>query len=87
VNICMQLINVPEVLAAVERRLAGQPPLVHLPLADVTYTGPHGEALGVFVRSSVNTMPEEALPGDEGPLSEVVDSGVVSVDSRTGASR
>lgn len=87
VNICMQLINVPEVLAAVERRLAGQPPLKHLPIADVTYTGPHGEALGVFVRSSVNTMPEEASAGDEGPESEVVDSGVVSVDSRNGASR
>lgn len=91
VNVCMQLILVPEVLAAVNRQLAGKPAPVRLPLVDVSYSGPHGGALGVIVRSSVDTAAESAdgasfapRPGDEGaaddaPVSEVVE---MSADSR-----
>lgn len=53
VNTCMQLISVEEVLAAIERQLGAIPAKHRLPLADVAYTTPHGGALGVIVRASV----------------------------------
>lgn len=62
VNVCMQLIEVPEVLAAVQRQLDGKPAPLRLPIIDVSYAGPHGNALGVIVRSSVETA-SEPLPG------------------------
>lgn len=65
VNVCMQLIEVPEVLAAVTRQLEGKAAPVRLPLVDVAYSGPHGGALGVIVRSSVDTAAESA----DGPSS------------------
>ena len=55
VNVCMQLIEVPEVLAAVQRQLDGKPALVRLPLLDIAYAAPQGGALGVIVRSSVES--------------------------------
>jgi len=87
VNICMQMITVPEVFAAVERRLEGEPARVRLPVVDVTYSGPHGEPLGVFVRSSVTTEPEVAF--DEGARDSDVgpESEVVPVESRSRASQ
>lgn len=87
VNICMQLIEVPEVLAAAQRLLSGKPAVVRLPVVDVTYKGPHGEALGVLVRSSVKTAAPDTFPDDDAPESEVVDSRVVSVESRGVRSR
>ncbi len=54
VNTCMQLIEVDEVLAAVERQLAGKTAKTRLPIAEVAYTGLEGCALGVIVRSSVD---------------------------------
>jgi ADP-heptose:LPS heptosyltransferase len=81
VNVCMQLIEVPEVLAAVRRQLEGKAAPMRLPLLDVAYSGPHGGALGVIVRSSVDTAAEGAsdtLPApivDDAPVSEVVEVG------------
>jgi ADP-heptose:LPS heptosyltransferase len=80
VNVCMQLIGVSEVLAAVDRQLAGKSAPLRLPLLDVAYLGPHGGALGVIVRSSVDTAAEGAPgfvdPGaEEPPMSEVVEVG------------
>lgn len=83
----MQLIEVPEVLAAAQRLLSGKPAVVRLPVVDVTYKGPHGEALGVLVRSSVKTAAPDTFPDDDAPESEVVDSRVVSVESRGVRSR
>lgn len=74
VNICMQLITVPEVLAAVERQLQGIAAPVRLPMLDeVAYAGPHNEALGVIVRSSVETAASGAFAADadDAPESEV----------------
>ncbi len=55
VNVCMQLIEVPEVLAAVQRQLDGKAAPVRLPMVDVAYAAPEGGALGVIVRSSVES--------------------------------
>jgi hypothetical protein len=72
---------VPEVLAAVRRQLEGKAAPLRLPLLDVAYSGPHGGALGVIVRSSVDTAAEGAsdtLPAptvDDAPGSEVVEVG------------
>jgi ADP-heptose:LPS heptosyltransferase len=85
VNVCMQLIEVPEVLAAVHRQLDGKPAPVRLPVVDVSYSSPHGNALGVIVRSSVHAAVEGSLVSaadSEPPVSEVV---ALDVDSRTGA--
>jgi hypothetical protein len=79
VNICMQLITVPEVLAAVQRQLQGIAAPVRLPMIDeVAYAGPHNEALGVIVRSSVETAASGAFAADaddDAPESEVALSG------------
>src|SRR4029079_8184217 len=58
VNICMQLIEVPEVLAAVQRQLEGKSAPMRLPVVDVAYATPHGNALGVIIRSSVDAAAE-----------------------------
>lgn len=79
VNICMQLIEVPEVLAAVQRQLEGKPAPMRLPMIEVAYAGPHHEALGVIVRSSVETAAAGAFAADDdAPVSEIVDAGVDS---------
>jgi ADP-heptose:LPS heptosyltransferase len=75
VNVCMQLIEVPEVLAAVQRQLDGKPAPMRLPIVDVSYSSPQGHALGVIVRSSVDAAAEGSLvgdPGSEPPVSEVL---------------
>jgi ADP-heptose:LPS heptosyltransferase len=60
-NICMQLIEVDEVLAAVQRQLEGKAARSRLPVVEVAYTGPQGTVLGVIVRSSVElTTPSTA---------------------------
>lgn len=56
-NVCMQRLDVDEVLAAVERQLAGKSAPVRLPLTGVTYAAPDGSALGVIVRATVETRP------------------------------
>lgn len=63
-NVCMQLIAVPEVLAAVERRLAGTPIVPRHRSLDVLYQAPEGDALGVIVRASLSTPPgaREEIP-------------------------
>jgi ADP-heptose:LPS heptosyltransferase len=82
VNVCMQLIEVPEVLAAVQRQLDGKPAPMRLPVIDVAYASPHGNALGVIVRSSVDAAAESPLAS--APDSEPPPSGVVEheADSR-----
>lgn len=85
VNVCMQLIEVPEVLTAVERQLAGRPAPLRLPIVDVVYAAPQGGALGVIARSSVDTAAaaegnnviEDGEPTSVGPASTVV-----SIDPR-----
>jgi len=76
-NVCMQLINVGDVIAAVERRLAGverAQPKAPLP---ILYEERGGGALGVIVRASVETPrrpsvsdpppAEPVTPADEPP--------------------
>jgi ADP-heptose:LPS heptosyltransferase len=79
VNVCMQLIEVPEVIAAVQRQLDGKAAPMRLPLIDVAYASPHGGALGVIVRASVETAAEGAFAADQGPESEIPDSLVQDV--------
>ncbi len=78
VNVCMQLIEVPEVLAAVQRQLEGKPAPVRLPIVDVAYASPHGNALGVIVRSSVDAAAESSFSDDPEP--EPPSREVASVD-------
>lgn len=58
-NVCMQLIGVDEVVAAVKRQLAGKQAPTRLPIANVAYAAPGGDALGVIVRATVETQPIE----------------------------
>lgn len=51
-NVCMQLIAVSEVVQAIERRLKKKAAR-RLPIADVSYIGQSGNALGVIVRASL----------------------------------
>ena len=76
VNVCMQLIQVPEVIAAVQRQLEGKPAPMRLPLIDVAYASPHGGALGVIVRASVETAAAGAFADDQSPESEFPESAV-----------
>jgi ADP-heptose:LPS heptosyltransferase len=85
VNVCMQLIEVPEVLAAVQRQLEGKSAPVRLPILDVAYAAPQGGALGVIVRSSVETAHEGSFAADhdsEPPVSEVIEVAGAGADSR-----
>lgn len=84
VNVCMQLIAVPEVLAAVQRQLDGKPAPVRLPIADVAYAAPQGGALGVLVRSSVETGAEGTLGDDAAPVSAVAAPPAPSRDIEAG---
>lgn len=63
-NVCMKLIEVGEVLAAVERRLAGAPAVTRLKVLDVAYKERSGKALGVIVRASTKTGPAAVPPHD-----------------------
>jgi ADP-heptose:LPS heptosyltransferase len=63
-NVCMKLIDVGEVLAAVERRLAGAPAVTRLKILDVAYQEKSGKALGVIVRASTHTGPPAVPPPD-----------------------
>jgi len=80
VNVCMQLIQVPEVIAAVQRQLEGKPAPMRLPLIDVAYASPHGGALGVIVRASVETAAAGAFADDQSPESEFPESAVLPHD-------
>jgi ADP-heptose:LPS heptosyltransferase len=67
-NVCMQLIEVDEVLAAVQRQLEGKAARHRLPMIDVAYAGPEGTVLGVIVRSSIAlAAPSSPVGTDEGP--------------------
>lgn len=63
-NVCMKLIGVPEVLAAVERRLANANNVVPKRSLDVVYQERTGEALGVIARASLHAKPSPPPPGD-----------------------
>lgn len=53
-NVCMKLITVNEVVAAVQRQLTGKPAVQRLPIAAVTYQSPATtNALGVIKRATV----------------------------------
>jgi ADP-heptose:LPS heptosyltransferase len=68
-NICMQLIELDEVVAAVERQLDGKAAKHRLPVLEVAYEGPRGGALGVIVRSSVENAPIATVgPTDPEPV-------------------
>jgi ADP-heptose:LPS heptosyltransferase len=55
-NVCMQFLPVDDVLAAVERQLAGQPAVRNMLAPAIMYQAPvDGGALGVIVRSSIPT--------------------------------
>ena len=84
VNVCMQLIAVPEVLEAVQRQLDGKSAPLRLPIIDVSYAGPQGNALGVIVRSSVETATEPlpAVSEESAPASEPTTSTESTVVSR-----
>jgi ADP-heptose:LPS heptosyltransferase len=56
-NVCMQMIQIGEVLAAVERRLQNLPALPRHRGLEVLYQEPTGAALGVIARASVHTEP------------------------------
>ena len=86
VNVCMQLIGVQEVLVAVQRQLEGKPAPTRLPIIDVAYAAPHGGALGVIVRSSVESAASaegdnvnddvgDASSDEAAPASHVVEIG------------
>lgn len=82
-NVCMQLISTREVMAAVERQLAGKAARTRLPVQDLRFAAPAGGALGVIVRASVETKPiasptesptasgEEKSPAKGSPTSSV----------------
>ena len=57
-NVCMKLIGVPEVLAAVERRLANTKAIPRHRALDVVYQERNGEALGVIARASLHAQPQ-----------------------------
>ena len=66
-NVCMQLIGVGEVLAAVERQLAHQPSKQRRPILPIVYDDALGNGLGVIVRSSVTDKLPPRAPSDAPP--------------------
>jgi ADP-heptose:LPS heptosyltransferase len=62
-NVCMQLITVSEVMAAVERQLSGKVALARVQAQPVRFAAPDGGALGVIVRASVETAKAPARVG------------------------
>ena len=81
-NVCMQMIQIGEVLAAVERRMQNLPALPRHRGLEVLYQEPTGEALGVIARASVHTPPERVAP----PASEPPASADAAVSKRAARS-
>jgi ADP-heptose:LPS heptosyltransferase len=52
-NVCMKLITVDEVVAAVQRQLSGKPAVRRLPIAAVTFQKSNADALGIIRRATV----------------------------------
>lgn len=59
-NVCMKMIEVSEVLAAIERRLQDLPTAPRHRGLEVLYQEPTGEALGVIARSSLHAPPDRS---------------------------
>lgn len=82
-NICMQMISVDEVLEAVQRQLDGKSANHRLPVIEVAYASPRGDALGVIVRSSVEHAGTSTHPAaDVRDSDEVNERGIRAIASR-----